>query len=129
MFEKAARLKLRFDTTKGPLTTEDLFDLPLTSTAGKVNLDDIARALYRQAQSADSISFVTPASTGDETIKLKLDIVKHVIGVKVAENQAAATLRANKEKKARLVEMLERKEDEALAGKSADEIRAMIEAL
>ena len=29
MYEKALRMKLRFETPQGPLTVEDLWDLPL----------------------------------------------------------------------------------------------------
>ena len=47
IFEQASRNKLRFDTNiKGVISTEDLWDLPLTSDTGRVNLDDIAKALY-----------------------------------------------------------------------------------
>ena len=34
MFEQAARLKLRFETSRGLLSVEDLWDLPLTSARG-----------------------------------------------------------------------------------------------
>ena len=45
MFEKASRLKLRFSTSIGMLSAEDLWDLPLSSRNGTANLDDVARNL------------------------------------------------------------------------------------
>ena len=41
LFEKASKMKLRFSTTKGVLSTEDLWDLSLES------LDRIAKNLKR----------------------------------------------------------------------------------
>ena len=35
MFQKASRLKLRFDSPKGLLSVEDLWDLPLTSAGNR----------------------------------------------------------------------------------------------
>ena len=45
IFEQASRLKLRFPSPLGTLSTEDLWHLPLTSTTGKANLNDIGKAL------------------------------------------------------------------------------------
>ena len=60
MFEKATRRKLRFTSAAGLLSTEDLWDLPLTSATGKANLDDIAKALNRRLKDAEEVSFVAP---------------------------------------------------------------------
>ena len=56
MFEQAARMKLRFDTPRGALSAEDLWDLPLTSTRG-LSLNDIAITLHH-ALKHDTVSFV-----------------------------------------------------------------------
>lgn len=128
MFEKAARLKVRFDSPKGQLSVEDLWDLPLTS-ARNANLDDIARGLYLQLKSDADVSFVNEAQKSDPTIQFKFDLVKHVIDVRLAENAAAAAASANREKKQQLLAILAQKENEALAGQSIDELRAAIAAL
>ena len=129
MFAQASRLKLRFSTSKGDVTVEDLWDLPLTSTVNKPNLDDIARGLFSQLKSDTNVSFVNPAQKSDATIQLKFDLVKHVIDVRLAENAAAATTAANKEKKQKLLSVLESKENEALTQMPVDELRKMIQAL
>lgn len=129
MFEKANRMKLRFDTPKGPLAAEDLWDLPLTSTTGKANLDDIAKGLFRQLKESDEISFVQPAPSADKATQLKFDIVKHVIEVRVTERDAAELERKNKEKKQLILGIIAQKENEQLSNTSLDELRAMVQSM
>jgi hypothetical protein len=88
MFEQAARLKVRYSTAKGQLTVEDLWDLPLTSTTGKANLNDIAKGLNRELKNADDEDFVNRATSTNTELALKFDIVKHIIAVRLAENEA-----------------------------------------
>lgn len=131
MFEKASRTKLRFDTPKGLLATEDLWDLPLTSTTGKANLDDLARDIYKSIKgSEEGVSFVAPEpSVKNDAEKLRFEIVKYVIATKLAENDAAKKSRERGEQKQRLLALIAEKEDQALAWKSLDELRAQVAAL
>jgi hypothetical protein len=128
MFEKVSRLKLRFDSPVGSISVEDLWEIPLTSTVGKVNLDDIAKALYRKLKDSGEVSFVSSAKT-DETTQLKFDIVKHVIDVRLAENEAASLVRANKEKKQQILALIAQKQNEQLAGTSLEELTALANSL
>lgn len=130
MFEKANRLKLRFSSPQGSLTAEDLWDLPLTSTrVNQANLNNIAKDVSRELKAHGEEDFVNPKSTVDETLQLKLDIVKHVIQVRQAENEAARTIADRREKKARLLELIAKKQDQELEGKSVEELNAMVESL
>jgi hypothetical protein len=129
LFEKAAREKLRFDTNKGALTAEDLFDLPLTSARGHANLDAIAIGLDQQIKAANVTSFVENTTAGDATAKLKFDICLRVIEIKQAERKANAERQANAEKKQKLLEILSRKQDADLEGKSVEELTAMVNSL
>lgn len=127
-FEKASRLKLRFDTALGMLSAEDLWDLPLTSRVNRVTLDDIARGLHKELQNAN-ISFVEPASPVDEKAQLRFDIVKHVIAEKVAERKRADEERARAAKKQRIMEIMAQKRDETLQGKTLAELEQELASL
>lgn len=125
LFEQAARAKLRFESAKGLLSAEDLWDLPLTSTKG-VNLDSIARAHYLQLRSGNDISFVNAGTATNVTDQLRFDIVKHVIVTKIAENAAANDAAKRKEKKQHLLGIIAQKEGEALTSMSIDDLRKMV---
>lgn len=127
MFEQASRLQLRFDSAKGQLTVEDLWrkDIPLTSTTGKVNLDDIAKGLHRQLKDIDDVSFVTPSARKDKGLQLKFDIVKYIIDVRVAERDAATEAVGRSEKKQQILSIIALKEVDALATTSIEDLRKM----
>lgn len=131
IFEIATREAFRFKGSNGLLSVEDLWDLPLQSQT-KTNLDGLAQALDLQIKEAqaNTKSFVTPEkSSVDETLVIKLEVLKHIIGVKVAERDAAATARRKSEEKQKLLALLDRKENEALDNLTAEEIKARIAAM
>ena len=127
MFEKSSRLKLRFESGKGQLTVEDLWDLPLADRA--TNLDDIARGLNKQLKSGDDVSFVHKAKKSDEIIQLKFDVVKHIIDVRLAENEARDIARENSQKKQRILSLIADKQDDELKGKSLEDLTKMVNEL
>lgn len=132
MFEQASRLKLRFESSRGLLTVEDLWELPLQSSTGRPNLDGIAIGLYEQVKhTADIPSFVNPTTENEQasTLQLAFDIAKHIIGVRVAERDELKLASERREKKQRILELIARKEDEALGERSVDELRALAESL
>jgi hypothetical protein len=131
IFEKASRLKLTFGTLKGgnSLGVDDLWDLPLTSTTGRVNLDDLARALNKQLKSGDEVSFVDPERKSDERLQLAFDVVRHIINVKLAENAAAKAERDRHDKKKRLMEIIASKQDKALMDKPLEDLMKELETL
>jgi uncharacterized protein (UPF0305 family) len=126
IFEQASRNKLRFDTAKGQLAAEDLWDLPLTNKG--TNLDDIAVRLHAALRDT-GVSFVKPASNTNSVNQLRFDIVKHIIDVKMAERDAAAAAADRKQKKDRILELISKKQDQELEGKSLDELTQLANSL
>lgn len=130
MFEKASRMKLRFEAPNGLLGTEDLWGLPLKSSRpNQTNLDDIARGLHQRIKNQEDISFVDDAKAADTETQLKFDIVRHVISVKKAEAAAAQEAKKNADLKQRVLEIKAKRADAALEGKSDDELDKLLATL
>jgi hypothetical protein len=123
MFDVATRQKLRFDSPKGLLSVEDLWDLPLTSTTGRANLDEIALSLHKRLRNtADVVSFVDEQAKTDPVSQLKFDIVKHVIETRKKENADALAAKNKAETKQRLLEVLAKKRDSSLEAMSEEDL-------
>jgi hypothetical protein len=131
LFERASRHGYKFESSIGNIGLDQLWGLPLTH-ATKVSLNDVARRAYSKLNDArDNVDFVG-SSTQDPAVPAlrdKLEIVKRVIEVKKGEQDTAEKAKVRADQKRRLTELLAEKEDEALKGKSADEIKALLAAL
>lgn len=126
MFEKATRMRLRFETTAGLIDVEDLWQLPLTSNKGRPNLDDIAKDLHKKLKNDDEVSFVYKDKKPESLDQLRFDIVKHIIDVKIAEREAEADATARKEKKQKILALIAEKQDENLRGMTLEQLTAMV---
>lgn len=128
IFETASRLKLRFDSVQGKLSVEDLWDLPLTSkAANRASLDDIAKATSRALKaSGDEESFVLKTTASNSVDKLKLDILKQVISVRLAEVDEAEKSAASKARKQQILAIINQKQDAALSNLSLEELTKLL---
>jgi hypothetical protein len=130
MFEKATKMKLRFDSPLGRLTTEDLWDLPLLAPKkGAANLDDLAKGFARELRDNNVESFVLKRESPSEEVQLKFEIVKHIIKVRLAEQEAAENIVKARRKKDQILAIIAEKETEDLKGKGVDELRALLDEL
>ncbi len=129
IFELASRQKLRFPSTKGDLTTEQLWDLPLTSRTG-CDLDSVAKVVNQYLKGVSEESFVavkvSPAKAGHE---LRLEIVKHIIAVKLASADDAKKRSENAAERELLTGILHEKNNEALKALTPEEIQARLSKL
>ncbi len=126
IFEKATREKFRYPSTKGLLTTEQLWELPLTAKSG-FSLDDVAKAVNAELKAIDTESFVaTETNPAKATLETKLEVVKHVIAILLAEDQAAKAAAAKKLEKEKLLAVLGRKQDSVLENLTEAELLARI---
>jgi len=129
MYDIALRQKLRFESSKGQLSLEMLWDVPLRSRNG-FDLDAVAQAANREVKAVSEESFVrTRRSPKQSVAELRLDIVKHVIEVKLAEEEKAEQRADRAKRREKLMDALERKQDAALEGMDEDAIKKELEAL
>lgn len=116
MYRKAASLKLRFQSDRGQLTTEDLFDLTVNQ------LDKIYKHYNKQVKESEEDSLLTVRKSSDSELQLRIDIVKDVVVDKVAQADKAKLRAANRLRKNQLMDLIARKQDEALGEKSVEEL-------
>lgn len=128
IFEKATKLRLRFMTEKGVLSTEDLWSLPLTSK-NSLSLNGIAVAVNKSLKASTEESFVEEKPSEDPVLRLKLEVIKRIIEVKKEEAAMAATARERAERKQNLLKIIKEKEEGAMSEKSLEDLKAELEKL
>ncbi len=127
MFEKVTRLKLRFATAIGAISVEDVWDLPLVAKIkGRADLNTLAKALSKEVREAEEEDFVGTKTKGTSETQLKFDVVKYIIGVKLAEEKIALDSAKKREQRRLVADIIAQKENQQLADKSLDELRAML---
>lgn len=122
MFIKASREKMRFPY-KGLATVEDLWDLPVTE------LDKIYKLLNAKSKQAQEESLLEVKTSEDEELTAQIEIIKYIVSVKLEEKKAAEMAKERKEQKQKIMSILASKQDEALHGKSIEELKKMLDEL
>ena len=75
------------------------------------------------------MSFVNDVSEVNAKTKLMFDVVIHVINTKVAEAKAAKSAADVREKKQKIMAIIERKQEESLSAASIDDLQQMLASL
>lgn len=126
IFEFATRNKMRFASVRGALSVEQLWDVPLRSTDG-FNLNAVAKGANEDVKNASEENFVETTRTSAHVyIETGLEIVKHVISAKLAEEEAAKRRASNKIRKEKLLAVLAEKQDGKLSEMSERELKKQI---
>lgn len=123
MFEKAARMKLRFGTDKGLLSVEDLWDLSLQQ------LNRLAKALNKSIKESAEDDFLEETSAEDLIIKLQFNLVLHVLEAKKAEKKERLTASTKKAEREKILGILAKKQDDALENLSEEDLKKKLEEL
>lgn len=120
IFEYAAMNRLRFQY-KGSITTEDLYSLPVKA------LDEIYQGLAADlAAKQGAKSLMAKQDKDTEQLTIKMKIVEYIYGQKIAQIEAAKRAAAQKQQDQVILELIAKKEQQALEGMSVEELRAML---
>lgn len=122
MFIKASREKMRFPY-RGQATVEDLWDLTVTE------LDKIYKSLNAMSKATKEESLLELTSEEDKEITAQIEIIKYIVSVKLEEKKLAEMAKERKEQKQKIMSILASKQDEALHGKSIEELEKMLDEL
>ncbi len=129
IFEEATKQRVRFDTQRGVSTIEDVWLMPLTSKTG-FDLDTLAKIINIDLRTMSEESFVkTNTNPLKPMAELKMALVKHIIAVKLEENALRLARSEKAEKRAKLIELLGKKQDEAMGALSEEDIKKQLAAL
>lgn len=122
LFEMATRSKLRFPSTRGELSVEDLWDL------SDKDLDVVYKNLKDQEVKSSEESLLDDANV-DPKLTAAIGIVKYIFTTKRNERLAEKERINKKLTQRKYIDALSKKQDEAIEKMSEAELRAMIDSL
>lgn len=122
IFEAASRNKYRYPY-KGLVTTEDLWDLT------QAQLDMVYKALNKGVSEAQVSSLMCKVTEVDAELLNKIEIVKYIFNAKEAEAEARKNDAVKSAKKQRILDILAKKQEDALQNMSEDELKKMLDEL
>ena len=119
IFEYAVRNKVRFPF-RGMINVEDLWDLKLE------DLDKVFKALNAQVKEQKEESLLQKKSKEDAVLDIQIEIIKYIVNVKLAEQEAREKAIAKKEQKQKIMSIIANKKDEALQNSSIEDLEKML---
>lgn len=122
LFEMATRNKMRFPSTKGELSVEDLWDL------SDKDLDVVYKNLKDQEVKSSEESLLDDANV-DPKLTAAIGIVRYIFTTKRKEKLAEKERINKKLKQKKYIDALSKKQDEVIEKMSEAELRAMIDSL
>ena len=122
IFKYAAKKQLRFPY-KGLISVEDLFNLGLT------DLDSVYKVLKKQQKSCSEESLISDKTPQDTELEIKLTIVKEIFDDKKIAMDKAKKAAEKKAQAQKILEIMNKKQDEALQNMSQEELQAQLNAL
>lgn len=122
IFEQATRNKLRF-MYRGQISVEDLWDLRVQ------DLDNIFKELNARLKTEKEESLLAEKGLDTAELELKVALIRRIVSVKLAEAAERELAAEKARKRARILEILERKQGADLEEKSEEDLKKMLEEL
>lgn len=119
MFEKAARMKLRF-SFRGQISAEDLWDLEVG------DLDSIFQILSFKLKDQKGESLLEKKTEKDEVLELQVALIRHIVKIKLKEQEVRENAVIRSEKKQRLLGILAEKQEDRYRDMSIEDLTECI---
>lgn len=130
LFIAATKNKFRFETIKGLVTLEQLWDMPLTDNNNvhgrSFSLDQVAKDLSKLVATNEE-SFVTEKCSKDTTLEQKFELVKFIIAQKLDEAKARENAATKKLLRDKARSILAERENNKLADLSDADLKKLAE--
>ena len=122
LFMRASRRAWRFPSSRGDLTVEQLWHMPLL---GKNNFDlnTVAIALNQELKALGEENFVDVNVNTDRTeAAARLALIKQVISIRQAEQKVAEQRVQRADQRRKILDVLERRDHEELTNASREDL-------
>ena len=122
IYKEAAKLKIRIQTSRGPLSPEQLFDLKMTELA-KLCKEQLEVVKKSKGSDDAELAFLEGTGDGKENIEvLRFEILKDVYLEKKHQKDQEASDIKNKQEIDKLTELIAKKQDAELESLSLEEL-------
>lgn len=120
IYKEALMTGMRVQTTKGNLSSEQLFSLT------EIELNDLAVALDEAYEKSKGKSFLETRTTKDKGVKLQFDVVLDILRTKQEQSSETRRIKEAKENNQKILALIEKKTDGALEEKSITELKKLL---
>lgn len=122
IFQEGIKKGITFNTKRGVLSIQDLYTLKLTPLA------TIVRNLKKELtkDNDDELSFLDETKVVDKTATLRFEIAKAIYLDKKADKENAVNALSVKEHNQKVMDLIQKKKEDALANMSVEELEAML---
>ena len=128
IYKKAAKKKLRFSTNRGSLPVEQLFDLPKEEIRQLViKAREAAKKSSGEVNDSELSFLDSPTKVKATDDELRFEILKDIYLTKKSAEEKAQKKAEAKANNKKLLEIIARKQDEALEKKSIKDLEKMLE--
>lgn len=128
IYKKSSKKKLRFSTNRGVLSVEQLWDLSKEEIRHLVIIARNIAKKYSNEVNDSELSFLdSPAKTKATDDDLRFEILKDIYLTKKSAEEKAQKKAEIKRNNQKLLDLIARKQDEALEKKSIKELEKMLE--
>jgi hypothetical protein len=122
MFKQASKLGLRFQTNKGILSVEQLWQLSQTDLSNAIKA--VKKVLKKNDD--DELSFLEDTKTVDIENQLRFDILKDVYLTKKKDTEALRNAAEAKAHNQKILSLIAEKQEGKLKGMSIEELEKLL---